>query len=369
MERRPLVKRKVRVRDDEVRIEFLLRPESRAFGARAERIVERKEPGLELGNRDSAVGARVFLREKNLAFLRDSGSFGGISIPRRDIGPRNENGSARTRERGLDRFRKSLADILAKNDAVNDDFDRMLFLLVEFHPILEIDEESVDSRADESGVFRVGDYFLVLAFLAANDRGEDLDLRSFGPLENRSDDLVDGLLAYLLAALWTMGTPDPGEQKTVVIVNLRHRSDGRTRILVRRFLLYRDGRRESFDIVNVRFVHAAQKLPRVRGKGLYIAPLALGKNRVEGERAFARTGKPRNDDEFVPGKFNIYILEIVLARTLYDKLAQSMGGRLCGLFHDSIIPIDWQPVKKGKAHALRGPLMGAEGIEPPTFWV
>ena len=49
-------------------------------------------------------------------------------------------------------------------------------------------------------------------------------------------------------------------------------------------------RRQALDQVDVGLFHELQKLPRVRRERLDVAALALGVERVEGERALARAG-------------------------------------------------------------------------------
>ncbi len=60
-----------------------------------------------------------------------------------------------------------------------------------------------------------------------------------------------------------------------------------------RFLLYRNRRREPFYMIDIRLFHHRQELTRVGRERLNIAALPLGIKRVEGERRFPRTRKPR----------------------------------------------------------------------------
>src|SRR3712207_8811357 len=52
-----------------------------------------------------------------------------------------------------------------------------------------------------------------------------------------------------------------------------------------------DGRREPRDGVHVRLLHHLQELPGVGREALDVAALALGVDRVEGERGLARAGQ------------------------------------------------------------------------------
>ncbi len=79
------------------------------------------------------------------------------------------------------------------------------------------------------------------------------------------------------------------------------------------FLFDGDGRRDAFDGIGVRLVHAVEKLPDVRREGFDVAALALGIKRVEGQRGLAGAGRAGDDGEFAKGNLEIEIAEVVLA--------------------------------------------------------
>ena len=109
----------------------------------------------------------------------------------------------------------------------------------------------------------------------------------------------------------------PREEEFQVVVQLRHRADGRARGLDGIGLVDGDGGRDAVDAVGLRLVHAVEELPRVRRKRLDVAPLSLGINRVECQRRFARPADPRDDDQFTQRQLEIDALEIVLPRALH----------------------------------------------------
>ena len=97
-------------------------------------------------------------------------------------------------------------------------------------------------------------------------------------------------------------------------MNLGDRADGRARVMAGCLLLDRDGRREPFDQIDIRLVHALQKLPGIGGERFDIAPLAFGVKRIEGERGFARAGESGDDDHVVARQVEIDVFQVVRAR-------------------------------------------------------
>ena len=114
---------------------------------------------------------------------------------------------------------------------------------------------------------------------------------------------------------------EAGEEELEVIVDLGERADGRAGGADVVFLLDGDGGRDAVDGIDVRFVHAVEELPDVGREGLDVAALALGVERVEGERGFAGAGGAGDDGEFAERDIEIEALEIVLAAA-----AEADGG-------------------------------------------
>ena len=80
-----------------------------------------------------------------------------------------------------------------------------------------------------------------------------------------------------------------------------------------------------FDEIHVRLLHLIEELPRIRGQALDIAPLALGIERVEGERRLAGAAQPGDDDQLLARDFQREVFEVVLARA---NDADEVGGHL-----------------------------------------
>ena len=93
-------------------------------------------------------------------------------------------------------------------------------------------------------------------------------------------------------------------------------ADRRTRIAVRGLLVDRNRGAQPLDEVDVRLVHLPQKLARVRRQRFDIPALALGEQRIERQRGFARTRQAGEHHHAVASKLQVHVLEIVLASAL-----------------------------------------------------
>ena len=108
-------------------------------------------------------------------------------------------------------------------------------------------------------------------------------------------------------------------EQAQVVVDLGDRADRRARIVAGRFLLDRDRGRQPLDGIDVGLLHEAEELPRVRRQRLDVAALALGVDRVEGERRFPRARQAGDDRQAVAGNRDVDVLEVVLARAANDQ--------------------------------------------------
>ena len=80
----------------------------------------------------------------------------------------------------------------------------MFFIFVQIDRFGQVIEIAVHANADIAASARVLKDLGVLALLAADDRGEDLELCPFGERRYLIDNLIDGLLTDLPAALWAV---------------------------------------------------------------------------------------------------------------------------------------------------------------------
>src|SRR6266516_1267460 len=145
---------------------------------------------------------------------------------------------------------------------------------------------SIHTHAHITGTPHLLKDAFVLALSPCNDWRKQHNTRTFGQIENCIDDLLDGLLANLASTLWTVRMADARIQQAHIVVNLRNGSHRRTRIMRGAFLVDRDSGGETIDMINIRFLHFIEKLPRIGRERLNIAALPFGKNSIKSQATF-----------------------------------------------------------------------------------
>ena len=291
------------VRDDAVRIEVDHRPQSLAFGARAVRRVEREGARRHLRHAQPAVDAGEPPREQPIAAL--------VRVDDDDVLGQVQG--------DVDRFGQPALDAAADDQAIDDDFDRVIAAAIQLDVLFERAELTVDARFHVAPRALRRQLFLELALASAHDRREDVDALVLRVEHHHVDDALERLAGDFLAAVRTVRDADVGEEEPQVVVDLRHRTHRRTRIRAGGLLFDGDGRRETFDQVDVRLLHLLEELARVRGQRLDIPTLSFGVDRVERQRRLAGAGQAGDDHQLVARDVDVDILQVVHASTAYSN--------------------------------------------------
>ena len=147
------------------------------------------------------------------------------------------------------------------------------------------------------------------------------------------DHLRHGLADDRQAGRRRIGHADPRPQQAHVVVDLGHRADRRARVARGRLLLDRDRRRQALDQIDIGLLHQLEELPGIGRQALDIAALALGIDRVEGERRLARARQAGDHHQAVARQVDVDVLEIVLARAADGDEAMRLGDGGAGFCH------------------------------------
>ena len=190
------------------------------------RRVEGEDARLELRQRDAVLRAGEVLGERQRVSVDDV----------------DHDETLRERRRGLDRLRQPLPQVRLHRQAIDDDLDRVLVLLVELDLLLEQPLLAVDLDPREAVAAKLLEDVLELALAVANDRGVHRELRPFGQAQHLLDDLVERLAGDRSPADRAVRPADPRVEEPEVVVDLRDRPDGRARVARGRLLVDRDRR-------------------------------------------------------------------------------------------------------------------------------
>ena len=186
----------------------------------------------------------------------------------------------------------------------------MLHVLVEVDVFVQRIVYAVDAHAHIPRALIRFELLYILPFPAAHDGSDDLQFRSAaGHYFVRN--LVHGLPDDFPAAFRTMRHADARVKQTHIVVYLRHRAHGGTRVVRSGFLVDGNGGREPLDVFDVRFLHLSEELTRIAGQALHISALSFRENGVECKRRFSAARKPRKHHEFVARDFEVDVFQIV----------------------------------------------------------
>ena len=185
--------------------------------------------------------------------------------------------------------------------------------------LAELDDLAVDDRARVAARRELAEQVDELALLLRDRPGEHLVAGALLERHELVGDLLHRLALDRLAALRAVRDADARPQQPHVVVDLGDRAHRRARVAVRRLLVDRYRGAQPLDEVDIRPVDLAEELPRVRGQGLDVAPLALGEDRVEREARLAGTGQAGEHDERVARDLEVDVLEVVNAGSTHAQ--------------------------------------------------
>ena len=288
----PVQDRQGGVGDDELGVGLHLAAQSRAGGAGPEGAVEGEHAGGQLFDGNAAVLAGVVLGEGEVLVL-----FQQV----------NEQQAAAKGGRRLHGVGQAAGDVRADDQTVHYDLDGVLLVLLQGDLLGQLIQNAVGPAADVAGLPGVFQDLDMLALLPPDHGGQHLDAGPLRKGQDLVDDLVDGLLLDLFAALGTVGRADSGPEQAEVVINFRYRTHGGAGVPAGGFLVDGDGGGEAVDVVHIGLFHLAQEHPGVGGEGLHIPPLALGIDGVEGQRGLARPGQAGDDHQLVSGDGHVDI--------------------------------------------------------------
>src|SRR5690606_20459570 len=242
---------------------------------------------------------------------------------------------------------------VAYDEAVDDDVDVVLDLLLQHGRLGQGVDDAVDADPGEAGGLQLTEEVGVLALAAADDGREHLEAGALGHRPQPVDDLLRGLRGNPLPADRAELGTGAGVQQPQVVVDLGDGADGGSRVAARGLLVDGDGRAQALDEVDVGLVHLPEELARVGRQRLDVAALPLGEDGVEGEGRLPGARQAGEDDEAVTRQVEVDVAEVVLTRTPHEKL----------ITHPAMIRAPPQPVHVFEVTGVAG-AVGTTGTAP-----
>ena len=233
------------------------------------------------------------------------------------------------RQRILDAVGNPRPGVGADDDPIDDDFDVVLATAVNLGRRLERVRDAVDADPDVASRADFVPQRLVLAADLDLDRGHHVQPRACRLGHDLVHDLVDRLGADGHIAIGTVSLAQTRQQDPQVVVDLRHRADGRARRIAQVLLLDRNRRRQAVNVIDLRLLHLADELAGVRAEALDVTPLTLGVDRVHGQRTLARAARAAEHGHRVAANAGVHVLQVVLMSALDgDLLGQRAGSAM-----------------------------------------
>ena len=293
------------IRENDVRGDLHQIAQTRAVRARAEGAVEGKHAGTQFLDGNAAVRAGVVHGEHQFTLVEQV----------------HDHQTARALCGRFNRVGQTLFEILSGTDdqTVHDQLNRVPFFLIKLRCFINIVDFPVHAHTHKTGFSRIIQHLPMLALLGADHRREHLETGALRILLHGIDHFVDGLLTDLTSAVRAVRDSGPRPEQTVIVMDLRHRADGRTRVSAGRFLVNRDGRAQAFNGVDIRLFHLTEELSGIAGEGFDIPPLSLRIDGIKRQRALAGPGKPGKNHQFVPWNGDADILQIMHPRAADDQ--------------------------------------------------
>jgi hypothetical protein len=233
------------------------------------------------------------------------------------------------RERRFDRVEPPRRRVSGAHQAVDDDVHRT-GLGQDEAGIIQTQGLAVEDDPGESLCAEPAQQGVSVAFRAEIHGEGDLITRLRRQGIDRGRDRGGSRRLHARAAVPADHLPCPGEQQREGVVDLGDRADGAAAGVTTVRLPDRDRGRNPVDPVRVRLVEFLEELAGVGRKGLDVAPLALGVDRVEGQRALSRAADPRHRDLTIERQVEIQPLEVVSPHATQVDRTRGIDGHWKG---------------------------------------
>ena len=295
----------------EVGIDFFLDTQTRALRAGPVGRVERERSRFEvIDSQRMAVRAGQFFGEP---------LFARVIVVVAVVGELQHDDAVGEAEGRFDRVGEALLGRGFDGEAVDDHLDVVFFLFLESGWLGQWVHDPVDTHPAVALGVEFFEQVDELALAGADHRGQDEETGALGHREDLVDDLLRGLAGDPFPTNRTVRGARAGVEQPQVVIHLGDSADGGARVAVGRLLVDRHRRGQTFDEIDVRFVHLAEELAGVGRQRFDVATLSLGEDGVECQRRLSRPGQAGEHDQRIARQVEVDAAQVVFARAFDDQ--------------------------------------------------
>ena len=193
----------------------------------------------------------------------------------------------------------------------------MAFVAVQGIHLIERMDLTVHPDLGVTTTAKLVEEFTVMTLSSTHKRSKQVALLTFVAFHDEVYDLLVGVAHHLLASRRGICPRSPGIEKAQEVEYFSDGADRGARVVAGGLLFDRDYRTQAFDALDLWLFQDPHEMLGISRKGVHVAPLALGVDRVKGKRRFSAAAETCHDDEFVAGNVHIDPLQVVRLRTTY----------------------------------------------------
>ena len=242
-----LRQRQTLIRDHQILIKFHFVTKAETLRAGTKRIIKRKASWLNLINADTTVRAG-----KTLGKL--------YQFPANDI---HRHQTVCQFQNIFNGIHQTFFNAFLYHQTINHHFNVVFFIFIQADLLGQFIHTSINLYTDITAALDAVQQLLMGPLSAPYHRCQQLDLRPFRKLHDLICHLIYCLFFDLFPTFRAMRDTDPGIQQTEIIINFCHGPHGRTWVAVCGFLVNRNRRGQSLNLLHIRFFHLSKKLPGI----------------------------------------------------------------------------------------------------------
>ena len=167
------------------------------------------------------------------------------------------------------------------NQFINDHLYIMVLITVEFHAVNNLTHFPIHTHIQITFLPHLFEKFFVMTFTCTHQRSQHKNLFALIIFMNQFKNLFFGVFHHFFSREIRICNTCTGKQQAKIVIHFGCCTYGRTRILIRCFLLYRNHRTQSCYLIYIRTFHSTQKITGICRECFYVSALSLSKDSIK----------------------------------------------------------------------------------------